>query len=69
MTFLTSHGLTRILRRFNLVQFRKVSSNFTLSDAEENASGPLNREGKAALPLLRTLLAICQSNENEISCK
>ena len=33
-------------------------NNFTLSDAEDNTSGPLNRGGIADLPLLRTLLAI-----------
>ena len=37
----------------------KFSANsFTLSDAEENTSGPLNRGGIADLPSLRTLLAI-----------
>ena len=34
------------------------ANNFALSDAEDNTSGPLNREGIADLPLLRTLLAI-----------
>ena len=34
------------------------ANNFALSDAEDNNSGPLNRGGIAALPLLRTLLAI-----------
>ena len=34
------------------------ASNFALSDAEDNTSGPLNRGGIADLPLLRTLLAI-----------
>ena len=33
---------------------------FILSDAEGNTSRPLNRAGIADLPLLRTLLAICQ---------
>ena len=37
-------------------------NNFALSDAEDNTSGPLNREGIADLPLLRTLLAICQKS-------
>ena len=36
------------------------ANNFALSDAEDNTSGPLNREGIADLPLLRTLLAIRQ---------
>ena len=32
--------------------------NFTLSDAEVNTSGPMNRGGIANLPLFRTLLVI-----------
>ena len=36
------------------------ANNFALSDAEDNTSGPLNRGGIPDLPLLRTLLAICQ---------
>ena len=40
------------------------SSNFALSDAEDNTSRPLNREGIADLTLLRTLLTIHQK-----SCK
>ena len=35
-------------------------NNFALSDAEDNTSGPSNRRSIADLPLLRTLLAICQ---------
>ena len=38
------------------------ANNFTLSDAEGNSSGPLNRVGIADFPLLRTLLAICQKS-------
>ena len=38
------------------------ANNFALSDAEDNTSGRLNREGIADLPLLRTLLAICQKS-------
>ena len=38
------------------------ANNFALSDAEDNTSGPLNRGGTADLPLLRTLLAICQKS-------
>ena len=34
------------------------ANNFTLSNVEDNTSGPLNRGGIADLPLLRTLLAI-----------
>ena len=36
------------------------ANNFALSDAEDNTSRPLNRGCTADLPLLRTLLAICQ---------
>ena len=36
------------------------ANNFALSDADDNTSGPLNREYIADLPLLRTLLAIRQ---------
>ena len=39
-----------------------LGNNFALSDAEENTSGPLNREGIADLPLLRRLLAIHQKS-------
>ena len=35
-----------------------LASNFALSVAEDNTSGPLNRGGIEDLPLLRTLLAI-----------
>ena len=39
-----------------------LANNFALSEAEDNTSGPLNRGGIADLPLLRTLLAICQKS-------
>ena len=39
-----------------------LANNFALSDVENNTSGPLNRGGIADLPLLRTLLAICQKS-------
>ena len=35
------------------------ANNFALTDAEDNTTGSLNRGGIADLPLLRTLLAIC----------
>ena len=38
------------------------ANNFALSVAENNTFGPLNRGGIAGLPLLRTLLAICQKS-------
>ena len=40
-----------------------LANNFALSDAEDNTSGPWNRGGIADLPLLRTLLAICQKSQ------
>ena len=39
------------------------ANNLALSDAEDNTSGSLNRGGIADLPLLRTLLAICQKSQ------
>ena len=39
------------------------ANNFALSDAEDNTSRPLNRGGIADLPLLRTLLTICQKSQ------
>ena len=39
-----------------------LANNFALSDAEDNTSGLLNRGGIADLPLLTTLLAICQKS-------
>ena len=39
------------------------ANNFTLSDVEDNTSGPLNRGGRADLRLLRTLLAIRQKSQ------
>ena len=38
------------------------AKNFGLSDAKGNSYRPLNRGGIADLPLLRTLLAICQKS-------
>ena len=46
-----------------------LASNFALSDAEDNTSGPLNRGGVADLPLLRTLLSIRQNPESQVSGK
>ena len=37
-------------------------NNFALSDVEDNTSGPLNSGGTADLPMLKTLLAICQKS-------
>ena len=44
-----------------------LTNNFALSDAEDNTSGPLNIGGTADLSLLRTLLAIHQSPESQVS--
>ena len=38
------------------------ANNFGLSDAEDNTAGPLNRGGRADLPLLRKLLVIHQKS-------
>ena len=40
-----------------------AANNFTLSDAEDNTSGLLNRGGIADLLLLRTVIAICQKSQ------
>ena len=47
--------------RFEFLE-KFLANNFALSDAEDNTSGPLNREGIADLPLLTTLLAIRQKS-------
>ena len=77
MTFLTILGVTEILCSFRLVlegktgkeipepsrlEFLEKFSANNLLDTEDNASGPLNRGSIADLPLLRTLLAICQKS-------
>ena len=74
--FLTNVGVTEILCSFGLVLEGKEipessrldllekfsANNFSLSDGEDNTSGSLNRRGITDLPLLRTLLAICQKS-------
>ena len=42
-----------------------LANNIALSDEEGNTSGLLNRGGIADLPLLRTLLAICQKSREQ----
>ena len=76
VTFLTILGVTEILCSFKLVLKGKtgkkitessrleLSEKFCLLDTEDNTSGPLNRGGIADLPLLRTLLAICQKSQD-----
>ena len=39
-----------------------LANNFAVSDVEDNTFGPLNRVGISNLPLLRTILAICQKS-------
>ena len=39
-----------------------LPNSFGLSDAEDNKPGPLKRGSIAHLPLLKTLLAICQKS-------
>ena len=39
-----------------------LANNFALLNAEDNTSGLLNRGGIVDLPLLRTLLSICQKS-------
>ena len=52
----TGKEMSKLLRK----EF--LANNFALSDAEDNTSRMLNRGGIADLPLLRTLLAICQKS-------
>ena len=42
------------------------ANNFASSDAEDNTSEPLDREGIPDLPLLKTLFAICQMSRELI---
>ena len=74
MTFLTNVGVTKMCsfrlvldgragkdtpESSRLVFLEKfLANNFTLSDAEDITSGPLNIRGIADLPLLRAPLAI-----------
>ena len=46
-----------------------LANNFAFSDVEGNTSGPFNRGGIADLPLLRTLLTICQKSREQVSVK
>ena len=47
--------------RFEFLE-KFLANTFSLSDAQDNTSGLLNRGGIADLPLLRTLLAIRQKS-------
>ena len=78
MTFLTILGVTEIYSFKLVLEWKtgketpessklefleKFSvNNFVLSNAEDNTSGLLNRGGITDLPLLGTLLAICQKS-------
>ena len=46
-----------------------LGNNFVSSDVEDNPSRLFNRGGIADLPLLRTLIAIQQSPESQVSAK
>ena len=85
MIFLTILGDTEILSSFRLVLEGKtdteilstrlvllkksLANNFTLSDVEDNTSGPLNGEGIAGLSFLRTLSAVCQKPQQPSFCE
>ena len=70
ITFLTILGVTKILFSFKLFIEGKTGKEIPESSklkflekllvAEDNTPEPLNEGGIADLPLLRTLLAICQ---------
>ena len=47
--------------RFELLE-KFLANNFAVPDAEDSTSGPMTGGGIADLPLLRTLLAICQKS-------
>ena len=69
ITFLTILEVTEISRLYESSRLdfleKFLGNNFVSSDAEENTSRPLNRGGIANLPLLRTLLAICQKSQEQ----
>ena len=46
-----------------------LANNFALPDAEDNIFRPLNRGGITNLPLLRTLLTICQKSREPSFCE
>ena len=46
-----------------------LANSSALSDPEDSTSGLLNKEGKVDLLLLRTLLAIYQNRESQVSGK
>ena len=56
----TGNGVTYLSGLQFLERF--LANNFVLSDAEDNTPRLLNRRGIVDLPLLRTILAICQNS-------
>ena len=48
------------MKNQHLSSQKSILQTFVLSEAEDITSGPLNRGGTAALPLLRTQVAIRQ---------
>ena len=78
LTFLTILGVKEYYKSLVVLEGKKVKrwpshqdqsflktflpNSFTLSHAEGKTYGPLNRGGIVDLPLLRTLLAICQKS-------
>ena len=48
------------MKNQHLSSQKSILQTFVLSEAEDITSGPLNRGGTAALPLLRTHVAIRQ---------
>ena len=61
----TGKEIPQSSRLESLEQFS--ANNFALLNAEDNTSGPLNRGGIADLSLLRTLLAIPQKSQGQVS--
>ena len=63
--FLNHDSLIRTLPESSRLEFLEkfLASSSALSDAEDNTSRLLNGGGTADLPLLRTLLAICQKSQ------
>ena len=76
MTFSTILGIREMFYSFILVLKGKTGEEIpesrlkfleNFSDAKDNTTGPLNREGIADLPLLRTLLAFTKRPKSHVS--
>ena len=63
--FLNHDSLIQTLPESSRLEFLEkfLANSSALSDAEDNTSRLLNGGGTADLPLLRTLLAICQKSQ------